>query len=686
MSRSTVIKNAVKYNQLGDSRGQDQKLQIPRMINHLCNLVGNDIVLKGLDVDINYDDSNDVLNISISSGYFIQDSTLIYVPTDYTLQLDDVSQYDQDGKIIVYIRYRYLQFNDPIKFCVSYVDQNGHVFDGWDSNKDRIILEYYDFAKSNGLITDITPSNDLYISIFNHSYYKYGYHDDNLTLVRYLNYFAKQFQSEATQFLPDDTIVQGDLTVNDSLTVARDLHHSGTNAIFDGTVVISDGLNTTGDVNTTGDNFFINSPNTETQSKYLMLNRNEEHHGIYNESTSGIQVKRGTLPDAFLYFDESDDQWKVKIDGSPPINIIGSGGSAPTNISYTDIVDWDEGFNTAFDSNLSAITTDDIHEGDVNKFLNNATMLSMLTSLLIPGIGIDISVNNDHLVISSDGGSGTGGYGIASSTDLGLIRIGDRVNITQDGILSADQQTEENFTSAEKLKLSNIEAEANNYYHPATHPADIIVQDSEHRFVTDTQINKWDSQMSEYLSIKEFNISPTIAEVGTTINNVELSWETTITPDAISLDNNIGSLLPDQINYQYSGSINTTSTFTLTVSNANTIHTATATLNFVSPIYIGASIQPSELNSTFILTNLQKIITGDIFNSYHVSAASDEYIWIVYPNGFGSIDISVGGISGGFVDLDIINLTNEYGHTRQYRVFASNQTGLGNTTFKLSVE
>jgi hypothetical protein len=252
--------------------------------------------------------------------------------------------------------------------------------------------------------------------------------------------------------------------------------------------------------------------------------------------------------------------------------------------------------------------------------------------------------------------------------------------------LSADQQTEENFTSAEKSKLSNIEAEANNYYHPATHPADIIVQDSEHRFVTDTQINKWDSQMSEYLSIKEFNISPTIAEVGTTINNVDLSWETTITPDAISLDNNIGSLPPDQINYQYSGSINTTSTFALTVSNANTIHTATATLNFVSPIYIGASIQPSELNSTFILTNLQKIITDDIFNSYHVSAASDEYIWIVYPNGFGSIDISVGGISGGFVDLDIINLTNEYGHTRQYRVFASNQTGLGNTTFKLSVE
>lgn len=48
------------------------------------------------------------------------------------------------------------------------------------------------------------------------------------------------------------------------------------------------------------------------------------------------------------------------------------------------------------------------------------------------------------------------------------------------------------FTDEEKDKLDGIEAGANNYAHPETHPATMIVQDSNHRMVTDLKIAAWD--------------------------------------------------------------------------------------------------------------------------------------------------------------------------------------------------
>ena len=55
--------------------------------------------------------------------------------------------------------------------------------------------------------------------------------------------------------------------------------------------------------------------------------------------------------------------------------------------------------------------------------------------------------------------------------------------------------SEADFTNAEKTKLEGIAPNANNYTHPATHDADIIKQDTTHRFVTDSDIQKWNAKL-----------------------------------------------------------------------------------------------------------------------------------------------------------------------------------------------
>ncbi len=74
--------------------------------------------------------------------------------------------------------------------------------------------------------------------------------------------------------------------------------------------------------------------------------------------------------------------------------------------------------------------------------------------------------------------------------------IGDKVDkVSGKGLSSND------YTSAEKSKLSGIAAGANNYVHPLSHAASMITQDSTHRFVTDSEKASWNAKLDSSSTI-----------------------------------------------------------------------------------------------------------------------------------------------------------------------------------------
>lgn len=52
----------------------------------------------------------------------------------------------------------------------------------------------------------------------------------------------------------------------------------------------------------------------------------------------------------------------------------------------------------------------------------------------------------------------------------------------------------EDYTTADKQKLAGIAAGANNYQHPSSHPATMIAQDETHRFITDAERKAWNEK------------------------------------------------------------------------------------------------------------------------------------------------------------------------------------------------
>jgi len=61
------------------------------------------------------------------------------------------------------------------------------------------------------------------------------------------------------------------------------------------------------------------------------------------------------------------------------------------------------------------------------------------------------------------------------------------------------------MSSADKSKLDGIATNANNYTHPATHPASIITQDASNRFVSDTEKSTWNGKASTVVATTSAN-------------------------------------------------------------------------------------------------------------------------------------------------------------------------------------
>lgn len=81
-------------------------------------------------------------------------------------------------------------------------------------------------------------------------------------------------------------------------------------------------------------------------------------------------------------------------------------------------------------------------------------------------------------------GDATGAAAFDGSTNINITTSIPTATSSKKGLMSA----------ADKAKLDGVAAGANNYVHPSTHPASMIVQDPTHRFVTDTEKAAWNAQ------------------------------------------------------------------------------------------------------------------------------------------------------------------------------------------------
>ena len=116
------------------------------------------------------------------------------------------------------------------------------------------------------------------------------------------------------------------------------------------------------------------------------------------------------------------------------------------------------------------------------------------------------------------------------------------------------------ISNSEIERLTNMEDNANNYIHPSTHKASMIVEDNTHRFITDLERNNWNnkvesSQLHEHSNkdILDGITSDKVADWDKAEENIQSDWNVTdTTSDAYiknkpSIPSKVSELINDNL-------------------------------------------------------------------------------------------------------------------------------------------
>ena len=101
---------------------------------------------------------------------------------------------------------------------------------------------------------------------------------------------------------------------------------SATSVTLDNDVTISGNLTVTGTTNS------VETTNTRITDNIVTYNQGATGAGVGGTGFSGIEIERGSLDNALLVFDESDDSFKVSTNGGSSYTALATGGGGLNNV------------------------------------------------------------------------------------------------------------------------------------------------------------------------------------------------------------------------------------------------------------------------------------------------------------------------------------------------------------------
>lgn len=181
------------------------------------------------------------------------------------------------------------------------------------------------------------------------------------------------------------------------------------------------------------------------------------------------------------------------------------------------------------------------------------------------------------------------------------------------------------------------------------------------------------------IEITKFSLAPNVAEIGSTVTSMSLTWEFSKIPESIELDG--APLSPDSPGTTLSGlRVTERKKWTLKATDEkDATDTDEVWLNFYNGVYYGVMADGAVIDSDAVLALSRKLQSG-LGLTFTANAGASQRIAYAAPAGRGTPVFAVGLGEGGFHKAATIQFENRSEYTETYDVWLSNHTGLGSTT------
>lgn len=257
------------------------------------------------------------------------------------------------------------------------------------------------------------------------------------------------------------------------------------------------------------------------------------------------------------------------------------------------------------------------------------------------------------------------------------ISAAERAKKSEENAKKSEEEARKNAERAEQA-ISNLKTDADLVISGAA--ADALATGDRLR-----KIERWINDKDYTKITASLSVTPSVAEIGSSVTNAKLNWSVSKETSSITLDgsNVTGTSYTDSKTY----TSNKTWTLEATEKDRGGKATPTATLSFLRRVYVGVAEEPTNYTSAFILglpkKNEHKPLLNGKLSSFTVNAGINQYIYYCLPASMGTCNFSVGGWEGGFFLVDTIKFTNETGNTdadTNYYIYRSDEHGLGETS------
>ncbi|MCK9439430.1 MAG: hypothetical protein WC188_04645 [Candidatus Caldatribacteriota bacterium] len=186
----------------------DSKLYLSRESNKLLNVVGSDIIIKDLTVTDPTIVSPSTVRAIVSTGWAIQDETLLNIASFSTVDLDCSALVDTlvgGAHLGIFINYQYFQTVEENNLSIDmfHIQSDGTVTDPtgrFSLNSCRILLDIINFTKSGSNVVAVSKNLSNTITISGTTYYRRNLNPTDLVLpnlyslafAEYREYLLKQ--------------------------------------------------------------------------------------------------------------------------------------------------------------------------------------------------------------------------------------------------------------------------------------------------------------------------------------------------------------------------------------------------------------------------------------------------------------------------------------------------------------
>lgn len=188
----------------------------------------------------------------------------------------------------------------------------------------------------------------------------------------------------------------------------------------------------------------------------------------------------------------------------------------------------------------------------------------------------------------------------------------------------------------------------------------------------------------EEISVTSYTVSPNVAELGSTVRSVTMSWVLNKEPTALTVGGT--NVSPVKTGTRTVSGLSQTEnrSWQLVATDERSVTvTRNATLYFYNGVYYGVGAAQENVDSAFI-RSLTKTLRGSKLPNFTVTAAEGQYIYYCVPTRFGKCTFTVGGFTGGFTEPETVSFTNASGYTEDYYVYRSVNAGLGSQSVTVS--